>query len=234
MPNISLRNDASHTRTCMRWCCAAGADEIRRPIPEMNLSRHDVWGHFAPMFHLVDVFAVYAITLVGGRHVTLPAFSPQEVLLAIGERATPPVLCAPACHSARAVQDSPRCTPLLCLVCEEPWLLACRPAHPLRPSCPPASTRAERERVSATNVASTMVAMLINNPLVEQLDLTSLRVLSCGGSPQSPAGETRSSSGSGAEWSCQAVSTILPCSYIPACRVFRWSFSCADWPLDVA
>jgi hypothetical protein len=33
-----------------------------------------------------------------------------------------------------------------------------------------------------------MVAMLVNNPLVEQLDLTPLRVLSCGGSPQSPAG----------------------------------------------
>lgn len=45
-----------------------------------------MWGHFAPMFHLVDVFAVYAITLVGGRHVTLPAFNPAEVLLAIGER----------------------------------------------------------------------------------------------------------------------------------------------------
>jgi hypothetical protein len=82
-----------------------------RPVPEMNLSRHDVWGHFAPMFHLVDVFAVYAVTLVGGRHVTLPAFSPQEVLLAIGERATPSVrvhplvtlhvLCnAPTMHAA--------------------------------------------------------------------------------------------------------------------------------------
>lgn len=46
-----------------------------------------MWGHFAPMFHLVDVFAVYAITLVGGRHVTLPVFSPAEVLLAVGERA---------------------------------------------------------------------------------------------------------------------------------------------------
>ncbi len=57
---------------------------------EMNLSRHDVWGHFAPMFHLVDVFAVYAITLVGGRHVTLPAFNPAEVLLAIGECARMP------------------------------------------------------------------------------------------------------------------------------------------------
>ena len=50
----------------------------------MGLNRHDVWGHFAPMFHLVDVFAVYAITLVGGRHVTLPTFSAQDVLLAIG------------------------------------------------------------------------------------------------------------------------------------------------------
>ena len=50
----------------------------------MALSRHDVWGHFAPMFHLVDVFAVYAITLVGGRHVTLPAFDAREALLAIG------------------------------------------------------------------------------------------------------------------------------------------------------
>ena len=45
--------------------------------------------------------------------------------------------------------------------------------------------------MSATNVASTMVAMLVNNPLLEQLDLTSLRVLSCGGSPQSPAGKAR-------------------------------------------
>ena len=47
---------------------------------------------------------------------------------------------------------------------------------------------AERERISATNLASTMVTMLVNNPLAPQLDLTSLRILSCGGSPQSPAG----------------------------------------------
>ncbi len=52
----------------------------------MALSRHDVWGHFAPMFHLVDVFAVYAVTLVGGRHVTLPTFTAPEALLAIGVR----------------------------------------------------------------------------------------------------------------------------------------------------
>jgi len=46
---------------------------------------------------------------------------------------------------------------------------------------------AERERVSVANVASTMIAMLVNNPLIDTLDLTALRVLSCGGSPQSPA-----------------------------------------------
>ena len=52
----------------------------------MGLGQHDVWGHLAPMFHLVDVFAVYAVTLAGGRHVTLPTFTPQAALLAIGER----------------------------------------------------------------------------------------------------------------------------------------------------
>jgi hypothetical protein len=49
------------------------------------LNRHDVWAHLAPMFHLVDVFAVYAITLVGGRHVTLPTFNATDALLAIGK-----------------------------------------------------------------------------------------------------------------------------------------------------
>lgn len=40
--------------------------------------------HAAPLFHLVDVFAVYAITLVGGRHVILPTFNPATTLLTIG------------------------------------------------------------------------------------------------------------------------------------------------------
>jgi hypothetical protein len=56
---------------------------------------------------------------------------------------------------------------------------------------------AERERVSATNVASTMITMLVNNPLVEQLDLSCMRVMSCGGSPQSPAVLTRAIAVSG-------------------------------------
>ncbi len=57
------------------------------PIPgtEMRLNGEDVWLHAAPLFHLVDVFAVYAISLVGGRHVLLPTFTAQDALLAMGE-----------------------------------------------------------------------------------------------------------------------------------------------------
>ena len=51
----------------------------------MELNSQDVWAHFAPMFHLVDAFAMYAITLVGGRHAILPTFSPQHALLTMGK-----------------------------------------------------------------------------------------------------------------------------------------------------
>lgn len=55
----------------------------------MGLNSKDVWGHFAPMFHLVDAFAIFAITLVGGRHAILPTFSAQNALFTIGERHMP-------------------------------------------------------------------------------------------------------------------------------------------------
>ena len=51
---------------------------------EMALHCGDVWGHVAPMFHLVDAFAIYAVTHVGGRHVTMPAFEPKAALGLIG------------------------------------------------------------------------------------------------------------------------------------------------------
>jgi hypothetical protein len=52
---------------------------------EMRLNRLDIWGHFAPMFHLVDAFAIYAVTLVGGRHVISSTFSARDALLTIGK-----------------------------------------------------------------------------------------------------------------------------------------------------
>ena len=42
-------------------------------------------------------------------------------------------------------------------------------------------------RVSCTNVASTAVTMMVNNPSIRTTDLSSLRVISCGGSTQSTA-----------------------------------------------
>jgi acyl-CoA synthetase (AMP-forming)/AMP-acid ligase II len=49
-------------------------------IAEFQLSDTDVWFHVAPMFHLADAWATFAITLVGGRHVMLPAFESAKVM----------------------------------------------------------------------------------------------------------------------------------------------------------
>ena len=46
---------------------------------EHRLHTFDVWGHIAPMFHLVDAYAIFSITWVGGRHIMLNAFSSDAV-----------------------------------------------------------------------------------------------------------------------------------------------------------
>lgn len=50
---------------------------------EFRLDSSDVWGHIAPMFHLADAWATFALTLVGGCHVMIPRFNPYVVLAAI-------------------------------------------------------------------------------------------------------------------------------------------------------
>ena len=40
----------------------------------------DTWLHVAPMFHLADAWACYAVTMVGGTHTFTPAFAPQSTL----------------------------------------------------------------------------------------------------------------------------------------------------------
>ncbi len=58
-------------------------------IAELRLSDADVWGHFAPMFHLADAWATFAITWCGGRHVILPHFDTEPALALIAtERIT--------------------------------------------------------------------------------------------------------------------------------------------------
>jgi acyl-CoA synthetase (AMP-forming)/AMP-acid ligase II len=40
--------------------------------------------------------------------------------------------------------------------------------------------------MSVTNLASTMVTLLLSNPALRRADLSSLRLVSCGGSPLPP------------------------------------------------
>ena len=55
-------------------------------IDELALSNCDTWGHVAPMFHLADAWATWAITWVGGRHVMVGAFNPAVVFQTFGDR----------------------------------------------------------------------------------------------------------------------------------------------------
>jgi long-chain acyl-CoA synthetase len=46
-------------------------------------NQRDTWLHAAPMFHLADVGSIFALTMVGARHVFIPMFNPVQVLEAI-------------------------------------------------------------------------------------------------------------------------------------------------------
>ena len=52
-------------------------------VRELALADSDRWGHFAPMFHLADAWATFALTAVGGVHVMVPRFEPDEAVATI-------------------------------------------------------------------------------------------------------------------------------------------------------
>lgn len=52
-------------------------------IAELRLSDHDNWIHVAPLFHLADAWATFAITWVGGKHVVISDFDPSLVFSTI-------------------------------------------------------------------------------------------------------------------------------------------------------
>ena len=52
-------------------------------IAELHLTDGEVWGHFAPLFHLADAWATFAITWVGGCHVILGRFDAEGALAMI-------------------------------------------------------------------------------------------------------------------------------------------------------
>jgi acyl-CoA synthetase (AMP-forming)/AMP-acid ligase II len=49
-------------------------------IAELHLTDEDVWIHAAPMFHLADAWATWAITWVGATHTFVKEFKAKEVL----------------------------------------------------------------------------------------------------------------------------------------------------------
>lgn len=49
-------------------------------IAELGLSERDTWGHVAPLFHLADAWATFAITWAGGRHAWLERFEARAAL----------------------------------------------------------------------------------------------------------------------------------------------------------
>jgi acyl-CoA synthetase (AMP-forming)/AMP-acid ligase II len=52
-------------------------------IAELKLADTDIWGHVAPMFHLADAWATFAVSWVGARHVMLGQFEAEAVMAAI-------------------------------------------------------------------------------------------------------------------------------------------------------
>ncbi|MGH6718326.1 MAG: AMP-binding protein, partial [Alphaproteobacteria bacterium] len=61
----------THDNVCLH---ALGA------MAELGLADTDSWAHIAPMFHLADAWATFAITWSGGRHVVLPQFDADAAL----------------------------------------------------------------------------------------------------------------------------------------------------------
>lgn len=52
-------------------------------IAEIHLTDQDVWVHVAPLFHLADAWATWAVTWVGGTHVLVREFDARTVLQTI-------------------------------------------------------------------------------------------------------------------------------------------------------
>jgi acyl-CoA synthetase (AMP-forming)/AMP-acid ligase II len=64
----------SHKNVCIHALSA---------VAELKLGDYDNWIHVAPLFHLADAWATFAITWVGGKHVVTTDFDPPLVLSAI-------------------------------------------------------------------------------------------------------------------------------------------------------
>ncbi len=80
-------------------------------IAELGLSDGDVWAHVAPMFHLADAWAVFALTWVGGRHAMFPDFEPRPVLEGLRSRGVTITNLVPTMLSRLVAEPSARAAP---------------------------------------------------------------------------------------------------------------------------
>lgn len=60
-----------------------------------RFAEKDVWLHVAPMFHLADAWACYAVTVTGGTHVFIPGFAPVPTLQAIQQHRVTKTILVP-------------------------------------------------------------------------------------------------------------------------------------------
>lgn len=74
----------------------------------LDLTARDVWLHAAPMFHLADAWATFAITLVRGEHRFVPHFREADVLDAFASGVTVTNLVPTMWHALVRHPDAPR------------------------------------------------------------------------------------------------------------------------------
>ena len=55
-------------------------------IREFGFTPGDTWAHLAPMYHLVDAYAIYALTWVGGTHTLQPTWDARAALNQMASR----------------------------------------------------------------------------------------------------------------------------------------------------
>ena len=60
-----------------------------------GFNEHDTWLHVAPMFHLADAWACYAVTMMGGTHIFIPGFTPQGTLEAMQQHRVTKTILVP-------------------------------------------------------------------------------------------------------------------------------------------
>lgn len=81
-------------------------------VAELELTRDDRWGHFAPMFHLADAWASFAVTMAGGAHVMQPRFTAAGTLSTIErERVTLTNLVPTMLTAMVAAPEAASCDP---------------------------------------------------------------------------------------------------------------------------